>query len=337
MTLATARDMADTTPVPPEPPTPEPRYGGHRLDPRYYEPARVPPEVARHAGPLDTLPTGSPGKVGLLDLEFALTGRATELVGHYEKSPLQIMHPHYYDPARPDMPYTYLLSTGAGVMQGDRLRTDLTFGDGTSAHVTAAYTKVLRMEHDYAVAQTNIALGADAYVEYLPDPVIAFAEARFYQQTRVSLPSSATLVLGETFVAGRLARGEHHEYSALASDLDVCRPDGSVVALDRVRLTPIAGATGGLAVLDDRDVLSMLYVLTERAGAAEIGDLLHRVLSPFAADGLVLGVSTLPCDAGVWVRLLGDDTQTMVHALTTAWQAVRALLTDGSSPRIRKN
>ena len=317
-------------------------YGGPRLQPAHYEPGWVPADVARHGGTLDTLPTGSPGKIGVLELGFAVRGNGTELVQHYQKSPLQIMRPLYYDPLRPDMPYTYLMSTGAGIMQGDRLRTDLSFGPGSSAHVTtSAYTKVLKMEHDYAVAQVNIDVGEDAYVEYLPDPLIAFSQARLYQRTRVSMAPDATLVLGETFMAGRLGRGERHEYTVLASDLEVRRTSGELVALDRVRITPDAGRTGGLAVMDDHDVLSMLYVLTDRMPASELQGLLLEALQPenlVLPDGQVprVGVSTLPHDAGAWVRMVGDDVASITGATTLAWRAVRRALTGVEAPTIRK-
>ncbi len=313
-------------------------YGGYRLQPAHYEPDRVPQEVLRHSSTPDTLPTGSPGKVGLLEIEFGKNDRGTEVVHHYQKSPLQIMRPLYYDPLRPDMPYTYLMSTGGGVLQGDRLRTDLTFGPGTSAHVTtSANTKVYRMEHDYAVAQTTLDVGAGAYAEYLPDPLIPFADSRLYQRTRVTLDESATLVAGETVFAGRLARDERHRYSVFASDFEVRRPDGRIVALDRVRLVPEDGRTGGLAVLGDRDVLSMLYVLTPLAPAQQLADLLHSVLAERFEDDLFVGVSVLPGDVGVWVRMVGDDTEAVAHANTVAWQAVHLLLTGFEAPLIRKS
>lgn len=317
-----------------------PTYGGHRLRPAYYEPERVPPEVAGFSGTPDTLPTGSPGKVGLLELGFARTARATELVQHYQKSPLQIMRPLYYDPLRPDMPYTYLMSTGGGVIQGDRLRTDLTFGPGTSAYVTtSAFTKVLRMEHDYAVAQVHLDVGEDAYTEYLPDPVIAFTDARLYQRTRVTLAPSATLVVADTLVAGRLARGERHRYGALAADLEVVRPGGDLVAVDRVRLVPGAGtAPGGPAVLGGHDVLGTLCVLTPLAPVAELRDLLRAALAPVCGpgSGVVAGVSTLPGDSGVWVRLLGDRTADVSRATDLAWRALRLRLTGKPAPIVRK-
>jgi len=159
----------------------------------------------------------------VLQLAFELRGpsggRRTELVHHYQKSPLQIMRPLYYDEARPDMPYTYLLTTGGGVLHGDRHRTDLQFGPGTSAHVTTqAHTKLYRMDHGYATAIVNIDVGAGAYVEHLPDPVIPYARCRYYQRTHVTLDASATLLFGETLYAGRISRGERHAYDVYASD-----------------------------------------------------------------------------------------------------------------------
>lgn len=313
-------------------------YGGRRLLPAHYEPDRLPREVARFGGTPEMLPAGSPGKVGLLELGFARTAHGTELVEHYQKSPLQIMRPLYYDPLRPDMPYTYLLSTGAGIHQGDRLRTDLTFGPGTSVYLTTtAYGRALRMPDDYAVAQVTLDVGEDAYVEYLPDPVIAFTGARLYQRTRATVHPSATLVTGETFVSGRLARGERHGYTVVAADLEIDRPGGDPVAVDRVRLVPDDGATGGLAVLDDHDVLTMLYVVTPLVVAGELTDLLHEALAPSAQDGLLLGVSALPGDAGAWVRIVGDDTRTVARAMTRAWQALRLRLTGRPAPLVRKS
>ena len=319
-----------------------PYPGGYRLQPAFYEPARVPEEVLRHAG-VPTLPVGSPGKVGVLQLGFARNRGRTELVQHYQKSPLQIMHPLYFNQLRPDMPYTYLMSSGGGVLHGDRLRTDLSFGSGTSAHVTSqTQTRVYRMEHDYASAIMNITVEEDAYVEYLPEPVVPFTDSRFYQQTAVVIDESGPLLLGETVYAGRLARGERHAYDVYASDLEVRRPDGRLVALDRLRLSPGSGEPGadagvrGLGVLADHDVLAMLYVFTPLVPPALLADTLHRAISDSGGD-LIFGVSTLPGDAGVWMRLVGNDTVAVAAANTAAAAAVHELLTGQQAPVIRKS
>ncbi|MFF2613076.1 urease accessory protein UreD [Kitasatospora sp. NPDC058046] len=319
-----------------------------RLDPRHYEPARVPYEVRRHAGTPDTLAVGRPGKVGLLELAFERVGGRTELTGHYQKSPLQIMRPLYFDPARPDLAVTFLMSTGGGILQADRLRTDLHCGADTAVHLTTqAATKVYRMEHDYATQLVNLTAGPHAYVEYLPEPVIPFVDSRLYQRTVLTVDPEATVLAGETVLAGRLARGERNAYRVFASDLEVRRPGGELVALDTVRLEPSPGGGGGggrgagvtgPAVLAGHDVMSSLYVLSPLAPAARIADVLHEAVVGCGQEygELLYGVSVLPQDSGAWLRLLGSDTRACAAALRAAWDAVRRLLIGVPAPELRK-
>ncbi|MER6299461.1 urease accessory protein UreD [Kitasatospora sp. NPDC001539] len=305
-----------------------------RLDPRHYAPDRVPYEVRRYAGTPDTLAVGRPGKVGLLELAFERIAGRTELTGHYQKSPLQIMRPLYFDPARPDLAVTLLMSTGGGILQADRLRTDVRCGAATAVHLTTqAATKVYRMEHDYATQLFNLSAGPGCYVEYLPEPVIPFVDSRLYQRTVLTVDADATVVAGETVLAGRLARGERNAYQVFASDLEVRRPGGELVALDTVRLVPPGGGTTGPAVLGGHDVMSSLYVVSPLAPAARIADVLHGAL---ADCGLLYGVSVLPQDSGAWLRLLGSDTRACAAALRAGWDAVRRLLIGVPAPELRK-
>jgi urease accessory protein len=322
-------------------------HGGPRLQPEHFEASHVPVEVARYGTDAHTLPVGSPGKVGILELDFALRGtgdgRRTELVHHFQKSPLQIMKPLYYNPLRPDMPYTYVMTTGGGILHNDRQRTDLVFGPGTSAHVTTqAHTKVYRMESGYATSLVNLDIAEGAYVEYLPDPLIPYVDSRYYQRTAVSLHPEATLIIGETIYAGRLTRGEHNAYAALASDFEVRRtgPTRVPVAVDRIRLVPRHGHVGGIAVLGGRDIVSSLYVLTPGAPAREIADALHeataRALDGSDDESARFGVSVLPGESGAWLRFVGDDTITSSAVQIAAAAAVHELITGRPAPQIRK-
>ncbi|MFD7922174.1 urease accessory protein UreD [Streptomyces sp. NPDC059740] len=286
--------------------------------------------------PPDTLAAGRPGKVGLLELRYARVGDRTELVDRYQKSPLQVMRPLYVDPLRPDMPVTYLMSTGGGILQADRNRIDVDCGPDTAVHLTTqAATKVHRMEFDHATQVVNLRVQDGSYVEYLPDPLIPYRDARFYQHTRVTLDSSATVLLGETIAAGRLARDERHAYRMLFSDLEVRRPDGSLLAVDSVRLEPqSAGGVSGPAVFAGHDLTASLYVLTPLAPAARVADVLHEAL---LATGLLFGVSVLPDDSGAWARILSSDSPAVTRAVRAAWDAVRRLLIGVPAPDLRKS
>jgi len=258
-------------------------------------------------------------------------------VHHYQKAPLQIMRPLYYDDAWPQMPFTYLITTGGGVLHGDRLRTDLRFGPGTAAHVTTqAHTKLYRMDGGYASATINLTVGADAFVEYLPDPLIPYAGARYAQRTHVTLDPTATFVTGETVYAGRLSRGERHEYDALAIDLDIVADTGRPLVVDRARLGGTDHCARRAAVLGAHDVVSTLYVVTRQVPARQLADALHDAAAAVAGDGTRIGVSVLPGEVGAWLRIVGDDTVDIAAARLAAWSAARCVLTGRPAPHVRK-
>lgn len=307
-----------------------------RLAPDHYEPVRLPPEVAALSSVPDTLAPGSPAKVGVLDLDFAVVGGRTELVGHYQKSPLQIMRPLYIDPGLPGMAFVYLMTTGGGVAQADRYRMDVRCRENAQVHLTSqAATKVYRMEHDYATQRVHLAVGAGGYLEHLPDPLIPFLGARFHQRTEVTVAPGGTAVVSETLTAGRLARGERHDYRVLALDTEIRRPDGTLLAVDTMRLTPgeRGGGVLGPGVFSGHDHVMSLFVVTDLRPAAEIADTLYSAL---ADHDLPYGVSVLPHDCGAWVRLLGDSPPGIAGAHTAAWDAVRRLLIDRPAPDLRK-
>ncbi|MEU6724044.1 urease accessory protein UreD [Nonomuraea wenchangensis] len=305
-----------------------------RLAPGHYTIPSVPEEVVAHAQALDTLPVGSPGKVGVLDLAFERRGGRTELTGHYQKTPLQIMRPLYYDPARPDLPYVFVMSAGAGVLQGDRYRLDVTCGAGASVHMTTqTATKVYRMEQDYGTQLVRLTVGPGGYLEYLPDPMIPFAGSRFYQRTHLTCDPSATAILAETMLAGRLARGERHAYTAYCSDLSVHRPGGALLFADPLRLVPGRSPVAGPAMFGGHGVLSTLYVITQAVEADALADALHEVA---AGSGPAGGASTLPNGAGAWVRLLGPESPPVLATLDRLWDLARRLTVGHPAPDRRK-
>jgi len=284
----------------------------------------LPAAVARHAGVPDTLPVGSPGKVGVLELGFAVADGRTELTGHFQKAPLHTTRPLYSDERLPAMPHVMFMSAGGGVLQGDRYRIELDCGPGTTVHFTTqTATRLYRMEHDYATQLVELRAAPYSYVEYLPATTIPFADSRFYQCVSVTADPAATVVLGEKLMAGRLARGERHAYTAYCTDLEVRDPDGRLLFADPLRLVPDEREVTGPAVMGDFGLMASLYVITRARPAREVADVMHRTL---AGTGLRGGASVLPGDCGAWARLLGEQSPEVEAAFLQIWDAVRRLL-----------
>lgn len=300
-----------------------------RLAPEHYTPARIPSSVSARSGVPDTLAAGSPGKVGLLELTFERVGERTDLVSHYQRSPLQVMRPLYVDPARPGLPIVYVMSTGGGVLQSDRLRMDVVAREGASVFVTTqAATKVHRMDTDFATQIVNISAGAGSIVEYLPEPTIVFTGAAFYQRMVVTADPSATVLVADSFIAGRLARDERHAYDVYATDFEVRRPDGSLAVADRIRLD--RDSVTGPGRFGSETLMASLFVVHAGFDVAELVDELSR------HGDVRWGASTLPDGVGAWVRILGDDSPSVRAAWLAVYDRARRVAIGAPLPDLRK-
>jgi urease accessory protein len=278
---------------------------------------------------------GGAGKVGVLDLALAPVGGATRIVRQYQQMPLYHFHPIYTDRGRPDMAFLYLLQAGDGLLQGDRYRLDLTCAPGAAVHVTTqAATKIYRMEDNFASQIINLSAGADTYVEYLPDPVIPFRDARFYQRLCLTVDPTASVILGETLLPGRVARGEAHVYTIYYTDLEVSTPDGALLFADRMVLEPAVASPRSSGRLGPNDVLATLYVVTRQVPARDLAAALHDSLA--TQDAVLAGASELPNGCGVAMRLLGRTSLVVKNAVHLAWNTARLMLIGVPAPDLRK-
>lgn len=284
---------------------------------------------------LDHLGVGCAGKVGVLDLGLARVAGVTRVIRQYQQSPLYCFHALYVDAGWRDMAFVYMQQAGEGILQGDRYRLDLECAPGTAAHFTTpAATKIYRMEQSFASQIVNITAGAGAFVEYLPDPVVPFRGSRFYQRMSLTVDPAASVILAETLLPGRVARGEAHAYALHYTDLEAYTPDGSLLFADRLKLEPHAISPKSPGRFGAYDVLASFYVLTHRLRAGSLVDRLRDRLADLS--GTMAGVSELPNGAGASLRVLGRSSSDVAAAIRTAWNEARLALAGVSAPDLRK-
>lgn len=226
----------------------------NRLDPAALTPP-IPREVRRfveadNAGVASgrkasgVLGVGKPGKVGVLDLTLGAgerTGR-TGLKERFVKAPMSLTRPLYVDPADDKHAVVYLRTTGGGLAENDRIRQRITLEAGADATVTTqAATNVHRMNAGLACQWTSFELGEGAHLEYLPGHTTMYGGARLVQLTEFDVPAAASLIAGEITLAGRLARGEAHQFDALSLAMRVTRDERALLSDNFV----VVGADSG--------------------------------------------------------------------------------------------
>lgn len=294
------------------------------------------PAFEQYAG--ETVPSagvGAAGKVGELDLAFAVEGATTRLVRDYARVPFHLSGTLGHDP-HPTAETVYIQSPSGGIAQGDRHHLEIRVDDDAVASVsTGSSTKVLSMERNYGAVDAALDVGVGGHLDYVPEPLILHVNARYCQRFSVTLQENASAIVSDIVVPGRLARGERFAFDRYASRLRVHR-NGEVLVADDTHLHP-AGDRGlsVLGVLEDFDVYGTLYVLAPDEAVADLADAIHETV--VSADSGEAGATVLPNEAGVAVRSLGHRADVVRETLHAAWDVARRHLIGSDAPERRQS
>jgi urease accessory protein len=238
------------------------------------------------------------------------------------------MRAAYTEPALPDLAAVTICSPAGGVLQGDRLRTEIRVEPGARLRLdTQSATRIYGMPD--AVATTDIVLRLEpgAYLEYVPDPLIPYTAACYRQDSLWEVNESATLVVGEVIAAGREARGERAAYRRVETRVEARRPGGRVLFRDACRLVP-----SGLGLLNAATAIGSLFVMSPNFTASAFDELRE----PSVITGCRAGWSDLPSGAGAWFKVLAPDTACASAAVRAAWALARRRLLGLGLPPTRR-
>ena len=132
-----------------------------------------------------------------------------------------------------------IVNPTAGFFDGDRLETNIHVARGAKLVLsTPSSSRVYRTRSGAAaVSLQNFRVDEDAFLEWIPEPFIPHAGARYAQRTMVDLHPAASLLLFDWLAPGRVAMGEIFAYQQLRWDLDL-RLGGALVARERYELRP---------------------------------------------------------------------------------------------------
>lgn len=283
----------------------------------------VPPAFERYGeDDLAQAEAFGPGKDGRFEARLAREpGGRTRLLEEFTRVPYHLTGTLDIDPA-PGLATLCLQEPTGGVAQGDRHSIDVTAKDRARAHLTTqSATKVHSMTGNYAHLAATLQAGPDAYLEYLPGPTILNEDARCLQTISVDLAESAVVVLSDVLVPDGLSAHDPFGFDHYASTVEA-RCEGELVCADAVDLQPTAGRPSDPATMGEYDVLGTLYAFAPATEAATLTDEIHDRTSE--SEDVAAGVSALPGEAGVSVRVLGHQSETVVDTLEAAWAGVRA-------------
>lgn len=206
-------------------------------------------------------------------------------------------------------PEVVFLNTAGGLTGGDRLSYGLSLAPGARATATTQTAeRAYRSPGDAASVRVEIAVGAGASLDWLPQETILFDGASLERQTEIALGAEARLLFVEILVLGRAAMGETVRRLHLRDTRRITR-DGAPVFVEPVLLDDARLARGANPAM-----------LNGARAMATLG-----LIAPGAEDALG-PLRALPETPGVTLAASAWDGRLILRAMASdAWPLRRAL------------
>lgn len=284
--------------------------------------------------PRDPAPAAPRRTKGRLELVFTPDAEGRSFLSRqFASYPFHVCRAQYLDAELPEMASLYLQSSAGGLFAGDRLEVSITCKPGAKAHVTTqASTIAYRMPDGEARQRTVLEVGDRGLLEYLPDPVILFPQARLDNRLSLKLAENATAIVVDAFLSHDPG-GADMPFGFYSSETEIIDATGRRLVLDRFHAS---GATCRAGTVGIMGAHGMQATILAASTAVTPGSLLAAFREGLVDTPRVYGAaSTLPNGCGAWVRLLADDGAVLKDAVTKLWMALRRGIT-GRAPAPRR-
>lgn len=224
----------------------------------------------------------------------------------YFQGAYKVMRPIYHDES--GQACYYILNPGGGYLDGDRYQMKISLEKQAKLTLTTqSATKIYKTPHSHAYQEAEFNLKEGSYLEYIPDPLIGYQDARYKQKNVIHMEKGCTLFYSDIITPGWSPAGEKFSYDTLQLINEIYM-ENELVVYDHIKLSPATQNINGLGLMEGYSHLGSLIVVNEKANH----DLLDRLYEavPNETQEYKIGLSLLPIP-GFTVRVLANKTQTI--------------------------
>jgi len=236
----------------------------------------------------------------------------------YFQGALKVMRPIYHDNS--GQACYYILNPGGGYLDGDRYHMKISVDNGAKLTLTTqSATKVYKTPKSYAYQETEMNLKKGSYLEYIPDPLIAYRDARYKQKNVIRMEKGASLIYSDIITPGWSPDGKRFSYEMLQSINEIYM-DNDLVVFDHIKLEPLRQNIAGMGLMEGYSHLGSMLVVGEKTDQ----ELLDRVYNSIYLDGnkFKIGLSLLPIP-GFTLRVFANSTQVIERIFTDCHHMIK--------------
>lgn len=248
---------------------------------------------------------------GTLSLELEERKGKTVAKNVYFQGALKVMRPVYHDDS--GQACYYILNPGGGYLDGDTYKLNISLEEQARLTLTTqSATKVYKTPNKPAYQETLISLKAGSYLEYIPDPLIGYRDARYKQKNIIHMDNKSTLLYTDILTPGWSPEGEQFSYDTLQLINEIYM-DNELVAYDHIKLNPASQNISNLGFMEGFSHLGSMIVVGEQTND-ELLDRLYSAVNVNTGE-YKFGLSLLPVP-GFTIRMLANSTQVIEKAFT---------------------
>ncbi|NOU99706.1 urease accessory protein UreD [Paenibacillus planticolens] len=273
-----------------------------------------------------------PSVSGEITAAFAVRSGITQLVRKYHASPLKIAKTFRYENGTltGDQPVeqlgVYMMDCSPGLMSGDHYEINVRLEEGARVFLTnQSFTKVHpSLAQQSSSQRQSLHVETGALLEYIPEPLMLYKDARFFSETELHLAPGAACMISDILCPGRTQRGEVFQYSLYTNRMKVWYGT-ELIYYQNQRVEPQTMQLTAPGSWEQETHLGNLYVFSDRLKQQHLGDLLARLEKLNGMEDVRIGAS-LTYKHGMIVTVMGRHAWKLQHVLAQAWHELRRSL-----------
>lgn len=268
---------------------------------------------------------------GILKLDMENRQGRSVAKNTYFQGAFKVMRPVYLN--NYSHPCYYLLNPGGGYLDGDTYYMEVNLDEAAELTLTTqSSTKVYKTPKKEVYQETIFRLKKDSYLEYLPDALIAYQDAKYYQKNIIHMEKGATLLYSDILTPGWSPEGKQFSYDRLRLKTEIYMDD-TLVAFDHIKLEPATQQMTQLGFMEGYTHLGSFIVIGEKTDKALI-DRLHETITEQAGD-FAFGISQLAVP-GFTIRVMANYTQVIERIITACHHVISEEWYDQQPSFLRK-
>ncbi|MFC5590070.1 urease accessory protein UreD [Sporosarcina soli] len=258
---------------------------------------------------------------GKLDIAFEPRRGYTRMPHVYQQPPLKASRELYEgkDPTAT----VYIMESSGGMVAGDRNDITVKLAPDSQARLVQQSALKIYPSHtgDTCFLTIDVELGERSRLEWMPEVLIPFEDAKFQVDTTLRIAGDATVIWGEIVAPGREKRGEIFAYQSFRSNFKIL-VENELLAFDTLHFSPRDVPFASIGVLEEAMYVGSIWLVSPKADDIDVRALQETLR---VEKGLKAGITRLEGNA-IHCRWLAVDQWTMQEEMKRLYAQLASMV-----------